>query len=246
MKTSERFSQNFRIKVFGPGWWFYMILTVILLFVLTLSCKDLDRPSRKLVILILSLLEYVVLRIYKYSLKGIRSNYNFYNELPCYLCNQSTILCIIGSVTESSFVMSYCVTAGFLGALFAVLLPDQYNRNQLFFSKQAFGFYGYHCLLMITCLSFYTLKIYDPDPSHALYVMVMIFLLACIAHVINYGLRKSGLHPQANYVYTYFPENIVFQKCYDLFPVHVLYMIPILLGFGAASFVMLAVMKLFA
>jgi len=245
MKTSKRLYQNSRIRVFGFGWWFYILLAAVLLVVLTILCSSMDRASRKLVIFILSLSEYIILRIYKYSLKNIRENYNFYNELPCYLCNQSTILCMIGALTESDFVMSYCVTAGFLGALLAVLMPDQYNQNQLFFSRQAFGFYGYHSLLMVTCLSFYTLKIYEPVPSHALGVMAMIFLLACIAHLINYVLRKSGLHPQANYVYTYFPENIVFQKCYDLFPVKVLYMIPIMLGFGAVSYVMLVVMKLF-
>ena len=167
---------------------------------------------------------------------------NWYNEWPCYLCNQSTLLCILAALIDHQGIMSYCVTVGTIGALLAVFMPDRYNRDQLLFSKQAFGFYGYHGLLIATCLSFYTTGVYEAKPVHALWDMGITFLLAVIAHVINLLLRKSGLNPKANYVYTCEPDNFIFEKLYRLVPIRLLYLIPVMLAFGMISFIALSVM----
>ncbi len=235
-------SKEFRITVFGAGWWFYVVLTGLGLFVLTVLGNGLPEQSRLRLILALSIIELVVLRIYKFSLKDIRSDYNYFNELPCYLCNQSTILCILAALTGSRHLMAFCIILGTLGAILAYVMPDSYNNDQLFYSKQAVGFYGYHGLLIITCLSFYTLKVYAPDPKDALWNMLLLFLLALIAHLINYTLRKSGLNPIANYVFTYDPDNIVFEKLYALFPVRLLYLLPIVPFSGLISLAILLIM----
>lgn len=239
------FDRQLRIRVFGGGWWFYMVLTVFLLIMLVVLCRSSELESRRKTVFILSVIELIVLRLYKFSLKDIRDDYNYFNELPCYLCNQSTLLCIAAAWYDNQILMSFCVTAGTLGALMAVLMPDRYNRDQLLFSKQAFGFYGYHGLLIITCLSFYFLGLYRPRLIDTLWVMWIIFFLACIAHVINIVFRKAGLNPVSNYVFTYDPVNEVLDRLYQLIPYRLLYLIPVLLIMTAISFVMLLIMKLF-
>ncbi len=236
-------SREFRITVFKAGWWFYVILTGLGLFLLTILGKQLpDREDRLRLILVLSIIELVILRLYKFSLKQIRSDYNYFNELPCYLCNQSTILCIIAALLDDRHLMAFCIIIGTFGAILAYVMPDSYNNDQLFYSKQAIGFYGYHGLLIISCLSFYTLQLYSPDLRDAFWNMFLIFFLATLAHLINYVLRKSGLNPQANYVFTYQPDNIILEKLYALLPIRLLYMLPIMPVFGILSWLLLLIM----
>ena len=63
------FSKEFRIRVFGAGWWFYVLLTGLGLFVLTVLGKRLPDPKDRLkLILVLSFIELIILRLYQFSL----------------------------------------------------------------------------------------------------------------------------------------------------------------------------------
>ena len=234
--------RDIRIRVFGAGWWFYMILMIVFLVLVTLTGRSLSVERKRLFLLGLSILEYLILRIYKFNLKDIREDYNYFNELPCYLCNQSTILCVVGAYILNPVIMSHCVSVGTLGAFLALTMPDRYNRDQLLFSRQAFGFYGYHALLVITCLAFYTTGLYDPKPADAIWPMVITFVLACTAHLINLFLRKTGLNPIANYVFTYDPDNPVFAMLYKRFPVSLFYLLPILPVIGLLSLILFTIL----
>ena len=237
------FPKDLKISVYGRGWWFYTILTILGLFILTIFGNRLpDVNSRLKLVLILSIIEYIVLRLYKFSLRNIRTDYNYFNELPCYLCNQSTILCIIAAYFNCKEIMVFVIIIGTLGALLAWFFPDSYNRDQPFYSIQALGFYGYHGLLIITCLSFYTLHIYKPDPKDCLWVMFMIFILAIIAHIINVILIKTKLNPRSNYVYTVKPEVAFLKKLWSFIPHQLIYLLPIMFIFGAFSFLLLLIM----
>lgn len=216
-----------RIKVFNMWWWFYVTLTVTVLALVTLLGRMLNVEARYRLVLILSVIELVILRIYKFSLKNIRSDYNYFNELPCYLCNQATLLCIIAAVTRSVSVMAYCVSIGTLGAILAFVMPDSYNRDQLVFSRQAYGFYGYHGLLIVTCMSFYTLNLYVPALRDCIWAGIYTIALAVMAHIINIIMVKTGLNQKSNYVFTMYPDNIIMQTLYDRFPIRLFYMLPI-------------------
>lgn len=231
----KHLTKDARIKVFNIWWWMYVVLTAIVLCALTVYGRTLDQQGRYNLVFYLSIAELIILRLYKYSLKGIRDDYNWYNEWPCYLCNQSTILCIIGAVIKDNSIMSYCVSVGTLGALLAFVMPDSYNRDQLVFSKQAYGFYGYHGLLIVTCLSFYTLGLYMPKVSDCLWPAIWTFVLAVIAHIVNYVLRKTGLNKKSNYVFTWYPDNVILQKMWKLLPVKLLYMLPVMPMFAVYS-----------
>lgn len=217
--------KDMRITVFSPGWWFYVILSILGLTAFTLACRNMPDHDRLQAIMILSIIEFIILIVYKLSLRYIRSNYNFFNELPFYLCNLSTILCIIASIDPKSYYMGYCVSCGFFGALLAFLMPDGPNRDQLFFNPQAFGFYGYHSLLIITSLSFYTLNLYEPNFSDIGIIVLMMFLLTLLAHIVNWILRKTGLNKDANYIFTYVPDNPVMSFLYRIIPVRFVYLL---------------------
>ena len=227
-----------RIKVFNIWWWLYVAMTVLMLIILALIGKKMSLDSRYRLVLILSVIELIILRLYKYSLKDIRDDYNYFNELPCYLCNQATILCIIRSVFRVTSFMAYCVSIGTLGAILAFVMPDSYNSDQLVFSKQAYGFYGYHGLLIVTCLSFYTLGLYHPVLKDCIWAGIYTFVLAVIAHVINVWLVKTGLNKKSNYVFTMYPDNFIMQKLYDLFPVRLFYLLPIRPAFTLYAFIL--------
>ncbi|MBR0462504.1 MAG: YwaF family protein [Erysipelotrichaceae bacterium] len=237
------FSKDAKIKVFNVWWWFYVALTVLVLIIVTVYGRSLEEASRFKLVLILSVIELIVLRLYKHSLKHIRDDYNYFNELPCYLCNQSTIMCIIAALNADRTIMAYCVAVGTLGALLAFLMPDSYNRDQAVFSAQAYGFYGYHGLLIVTCFSFYTLGLYQPRIIDCIWPAVWTFILAAIAHIINVILRKTGLNERSNYVFTYFPDNAILQKLYDRFPVKLLYMLPIAPVFALYSLILFLILS---
>ena len=237
--------REYRISVFSIGWWFYVIVTFVLLAAMTAYTSSFTDEKKYRFILIVSVIELIILRIYKFSLKDIRSDYNYFNELPCYLCNQSTLMCIVASIIHDVPIMAYCVAVGTLGAVLAYVMPDSYNQDQRFFSKQAFGFYGYHGLLIVTCLSFYTMGLYEPKISDCIWPAFYTFVLATIAHFLNLYLRKSGLNPRANYVFTIDPDNIILKKMYALLPVPLLYMLPVLPIFATYSAILFAILGMF-
>ena len=233
--------KDLHIKTYNACWFFVMALIVLLLIVVYLLGNKLSIDSRFNLVLILSIIEFIHLRIYKYSLRYINDDYNYFNELPCYLCNLSTIMCIIAAITRNNILMAYCFTSGTIGALLALFLPDPLFKDVRLISIRSFGFYGYHALLIITCLSFYLLGLYIPKPIDALWSMFITLLLTCLAHLVNSILRKTGLNKNANYVFTYVPGNSQMEKLYSIFKVKLLYLFPILLGIGAISFLMLLI-----
>ena len=237
--------RNARIKVFNSWWWLYVIATFAVLVAVTLIGRGMETEGRYRFMLILSIIELIVLRIYKFSLKNIRADYNYFNELPCYLCNQATLLCIAAALLKSQVLMSYCASIGTLGAVLAFVMPDSYNRDQPVFSSQAYGFYGYHGLLIVTCLSFYTLGLYQPRLTDCLWAGAITAILTIIAHLVNVWLRTNGLNKVANYVFTYTPDNFLLQKLYDRFPVRLFYLLPALPLLMLLALGLLAIMKAF-
>ena len=217
MKNNCFLNKDSHIRPFNPGWWLYFVLTVVFMFMLTIVANRYDRQTRLNIVFVLSVFETIVMRVYKRSLKTYRNDYNYFNELPCYLCNQSTLLCVLASYLDNSHIMAFCFVIGYIGELLAIFAPDSYNINQAFYSRQALGFYGYHCLLLVTCLSFYTLKLYNPNPKDTLWITILLFMLVALAHIINYLLRKSRLNEKSNYIFTFHPDNALLEKLYKLF-----------------------------
>ena len=235
--------KDLHIKAHNGSWFFVMTLIALFITIVTILANKLSIDGRFNFLLILSIFEFVYLRVYKYSLRFFHSGYDYYNELPCYLCNFSTIICIIAAITRNSVLMAYCFTAGAIGALLALVFPDPYYEGKPLLSIPTYGFYGYHALLLDTCLSFYLLGLYKPNPIDALWAMLITFGLSIIAHITNFILRKTGLNNRSNYVFTYKPGNAIMEKLYSIFKVKLLYLIPILLVIGFISYLVLLILS---
>lgn len=234
-----------RIYVFNFWWWLCVVVTALLLLTMTLVFKNYDVDTKFKVLLIFQIVEYVGLRAYKYCLIKIRKESVFFNELPCYLCNQATIMGIIACITKNTGIMSYCVTIGTFGSLLAYLMPDQYFIGQKFLSIPTYGFFGYHGLLIVSCLSFFTLGLYKPQLIDFYWGPLWMLILTFIDHIINVLLRKTNLCSTVNYSNTMEPENFILKKLYDKIPINFVYLLPLIPVFGVVSLAILSLLKIF-
>ncbi|MBR4471009.1 MAG: YwaF family protein [Erysipelotrichaceae bacterium] len=233
------FPKDLTVSLFNAGWWLHVILTVLGLFLFTLYGNHLPIEERLHYIFVTSVIEYIILRLYKFYLIRVRDDYPYFDNLPCFLCNQSTILCIIASLTNNTHLMSFCICVGSFGSILAFLFPDKIIQNQPFFGVQTLGFYGYHGLLIITCLSFYTLGLYRPVLTDGIWNTLLLFVHGVITHIVNVTLIKTGLDPIANYSFTIRPDNAFLEKLYHICPRQFFYILPVLLISAAISFVIL-------
>lgn len=236
------FPKDLRINTFNKGWWFYIGLTIVGLILFSAYGNTLPMEERRKLILITSILEFIFLRFYKHYMMRTHKDYNYFTDLPCYLCNQSTIMCIIAALTNNTHLMAFCIILGTGGSLLAFTFPDKCLVNQRFYSVQTFGFYFYHGLLIVTCLSFYTLGLYKPQLIDALWNALMILVSGIIDHILNVILVKTGLNPIANYDFTMYPDNAFLEKLYAFYPKPLLYLIPVVFICGLLSFVILLIL----
>ncbi len=236
------FPKDLKVSTFNKAWWFYIVLTIIGIIVFSVYGNSLVLEERFRLILIASIIEFIILRIYKLYLIYKRDDYFYFDNLPCFLCNQSTILCIIAAATRNSHIMAFCIIMGTAGSLLAFLFPDAMLVDQPFYSFQTFGFYFYHSLLIITCLSFYTLGLYRPDPIDALWNVVILFVLVLFDHFLNTILINKGLNPNANYNFTISPSNGFLKLMYRYIPRRFYYLLPCAFIVGLVSLILLLIM----
>ena len=236
------FPKDLRINTFNRGWWFYIGLTVLGLIVFSAYGNTLPMEERGKLILITSIFEFIFLRLYKHYMMRTHKDYNYFTDLPCYLCNQSTIFCIIAAWTNNTHLMAFCIVLGTFGSLLAFTFPDKCLVNQRFYSVQTFGFYFYHSLLIVTCLSFYTLGLYKPQLIDALWNAMIIMASGIFDHILNVILIKTGLNPIANYDFTMHPDNAFLDKLYAFCPKPFYYMIPVVFISALLSLVVLLIL----
>ncbi|MBP5279623.1 MAG: YwaF family protein [Erysipelotrichaceae bacterium] len=237
------FPKDLNVSTLNKAWWFYIVLTILGTLVFTAYGNTLSVDDRYRFVLITSILEFIFLRFYKFYLIHVREDYFYFDNLPCFLCNQSTILCIIAALTRNNHLMAFCIVMGTAGSLLAFFFPDPCIANQPFYSFQTFGFYAYHALLIVTCLSFWTLGLYKPDLTDALWNMLILFLLAFLDHWINVILIRTGLNPKANYNFTINPDNGFLKLLYKYFPVKLYYMLPCLPMIGLVTLLFVLIIR---
>ena len=239
-------NKNKKLKPFNIYWCLYVLVMIILIIVIAILGNKLDLKGKYALLLGLDIFLYVSLRVYKFSLKLCPGfEYNYFNELVCYLCSQSCLLCLLGTIFKNVSMMAYCTTVGMASAFMAVLMPEEYFENSKPLSIAALGFFGWHCLLIVACISFITLHIYTPELKDFIYGPLWTLCLAFISHLVNIFLRKTKIHPEANYTYTYFPENIILKKLYEKIPIPFVYLLPLIPAYALVSFVMIVIYRLF-
>ena len=219
---------------------------ILLVIVVALIGNKLDIKDRNTLLLGYSIFLYITLRIYKFCLRYCEGfEYNYWNELVCYICSQSSIMCLLGCIFKSQTIMAYCVTVGSVGALLALIMPEEYFENSKPFSLAAIGFFGWHSLLIVGCVSFFTLGLYTPELKDCLPATLWLLVLTMISHLTNIFLRKTKIFKEANYANTYIPENVIFTKLYKKIPIPFVYLLPLTPAFGLVSFIIIVILRLF-
>ncbi|MBQ6654095.1 MAG: YwaF family protein [Erysipelotrichaceae bacterium] len=240
--------KKIRITPFSIPWFGFIAYCVISLILMRLFVYPLPLEQRLRFQLILGIAGYVYLRIYKFALSTVKGyDYNYFNELPCYLCNLTAIIGIIGTVLNSRIIGVYCFSIGLAGALLAFMKPDPDFRDMELISIRALGFYGYHSLLVIFCLGFTVLGLCEPQPSDVFGVVGITLVLTLIGHLTNFTVRKLHLCDNANYIFTYDPgDNGILLFFYKLIPVRMLYLLPVALPVGGIYLIIYCIYRLFA
>lgn len=235
-----------KIKPFNIYWCMYILVMVLLIIGITLIGNKLDIKGKYTLLIGFDIFLYITLRIYKFCLRYCEGfEYNYYNELVCYTCSQSAIMCLLGCIFKSQTVMAYCVTIGSVGALLALIMPEEYFENSKPFSIAAIGFYGWHGLLVTACISFFTLGLYTPVLKDCIPATLWLLVLTMISHLTNIFLRKTKIFKEANYTYTYIPENPILIKLHKKIPIPFVYLLPLIPAFGLVSFIIIVILRLF-
>ena len=240
--------KKIRITPFSLPWFGWLILSALALILMRIFVLPLDLQIRLNVLLWIGIFSFVYLRIYKLGLRYLKGyDYNYFNELPCYLCNLSTFTCIYAALTGSHIFAVYSYSVGFAGALLAFLAPDPSFRDIELFSWKSFGFFGYHSLLIVNCLGFAVLDICCPQLADVFGVVGITLALMLLAHGVNFTVRKLKLCEEANYVFTYDPgDNGILVFFHKRIPVPAVYLLPLAGPFALIYLIMYAVYQLFA
>ena len=125
--------------------------------------------------------------------------------------------------------MSFCFFLGPLGALMALVMPPNGFDGYSLFLPRMLGFYGTHFMIIIEGLALAVFGLYRPrfrDIPRAL--LAAIAITFCI-FLFNLLLRRSSLHPKANYFFSVETEgNVLLELFYGWFPFPFLYLLPCL------------------
>ena len=237
-------NKKLRIDPFTWGWWLYLGITVLLIVLMTIFLKNKPRSVRLTFMFWYSVFQLAYLMVYKYSLRYYRYNFSMWNELPLYLCNLSSIISIIASGFDIHFLQSYCLTLGTAGALLAFLMPDGPNVNLPFFSLNTLGFYGYHAILLATCIGYFTTGLCVPEFREIPLILLTILGCLLLAHIVNTILRKTGILPTANYIFTYRADNPVLGASYKLLPHRFIYLLPLFIPGSVLVALMIGLFRL--
>ncbi len=153
--------------------------------------------------------------------------FNWWGELPLQLCNINMILLPIAVWKKSRPLCCFCFFLGPLGAMMALVMPGNGFDGYSLLLPRMLGYYGTHFMIVIEGLALVTFGIFRPRLRDLPRAILTALLIAFAAFCINLLLRRSGLHPKANYFFSVETEgNFLLELFYQWIPVPFLYLIP--------------------
>ena len=231
------------------GFWYFapmnaLYLTVFALFILLLVVASLivrrcSEKTRRTVLATACLLTIALFFFYKYSLSidadyhvitADKGGFNWWGELPLYLCNINMIIIPIAVWRKSRPLMSFSFFLAPLGALMALLMPGNGFSGYSLLLPRMIGFFGTHFMIFIEGLALATFGLYRPRFSDLPKMVLTLMAVAAGVFLFNIVLRRTGLHEKANYFYIMETEgNPVLDIFHSWIPLPFLYMLPSLL-----------------
>ena len=191
------------ISFLSPAWWGVMLLGVIAIILNYEFTKHKTREQKLNFLFWLSIASIVFLTVYKIWLfidKGYDAE--FFNELPINLCNLSLFFSCYAAKKDSKKAqafMFYCCT---LGAIMALCMPCDGFYDVPVYLLRCIGYWGFHILVLIICISYVAIGVYRPKIRDILPSCIILLIVVAFAHGCNVLLR-STVYSEANYCFTY-------------------------------------------
>ena len=209
---------------------------IVLLIAVSLALRERSEKTKGSVLVtacLLTLAGFVVYKIFlsrDSSYNEITANmggFNWWGEFPLQLCNINMLLIPVAVLKKSRPVMSFCFFVGPLGALMALIMPGNGFDGYSLLLPRMLGYYGTHFMVLIEGLALGTFGLYRPRlrdmPGTALTILAISFAV----FLINLLLRRTGLHPKANYFFSVETEgNFLLELFHSWVPFPFLYLLP--------------------
>ena len=209
---------------------------LLLLVLASVLLRGRSERTKSMVLIAACVVTLIGFAVYKYFL-SIDSDYNvitagmggfnWWGELPLQLCNINMLLIPIAVVKKNRPLMCFSFFLGPLGALMALLMPGNGFDGYPLLLPRMLGYYGTHFMIVIEGLALASFGLFRPKfrdlPKAALAVLVIAFVI----FLFNLLLRRTGLHPKANYFYSVETEgNFLLELFHRWLPFPFLYLIP--------------------
>lgn len=167
-------------------------------------------------------------------------SFNWFNELPLQLCNINMFIIPIALLTRRRSLLGFAFFVAPLGALMALVFPEQAFSGYSVLLPRIAGFYLTHMLIFVCGVSLSVLGFYKPNYKDFVGITTAFFLLSLSAHVINTLLRVTGVCPFANYFFTYGSDVSILKLFWSWIPKPFFYELPsLLILFSYMAFVSL-------
>ena len=244
------------MRPFGPLFFAIFAVFVLLLAAAGHLLREKSERTKALVIASACWVTLLGFIAYKYALytdaefdalTAGMGGFNWWGELPLQLCNINLLLIPIAVLTKKRPLLGFCFFVGPIGALMALVLPSTGFDGYSLFLPRMMGYYGTHYVILFAALAVGTFGLYRPRMRDLPLTAATLFLIALLVFGFNLLLRRTGLHPGANYFFSVETEgNPLLELFYRWIPVPFLYLLPsiviltayagiITLGFSAAE-----------
>ena len=231
------------MKPFSPLFFAVFAAFILLLTVASLLLRGKSERMKSIVLICACFVTLIGFVIYKYFL-SIDSEYNvitagmggfnWWGELPLQLCNINMLLIPIAVWKKSRPLACFGFFLGPLGALMALIMPGNGFDGYSLLLPRMLGYYGTHFMVIIEGWALVTFGLFRPKLRDLPRAVLAALLVAFCVFLINLLLRRSGLHPKANYFFSVETEgNFLLEIFHNWIPVPFLYLMPSILILGA-------------
>ena len=227
------------IRPFNTVFMIVFAFSLLILVIASLLLKGKSEKTRQTVLVSACVLTLIGYFVYKYNLSLDKDfneitasigGFNWWGELPLQLCNINMILIPVAVLKKSRPLMSFCFFLGPLGALMALVMPGLGFDGYSLLLPRMLGYFGTHFMILIEGLAIVTFGFYRPKFRDLPLTVLAALLISFCVFLFNLLLRRTQLHPHANYFFSVETEgNFLLEIFHGWIPVAYLYLIPCIL-----------------
>lgn len=244
--------ENFLIMEPGSTAFFMMLAqTAVTVFIVYRIMKDKTKRQKQVFLSVFYAVNLLIFFLYKYALSvdpeypGIMGidKFCWLDELPLHICNIVLLLMTFVPFSDRRYLLADAYIFSILGGTVAVLLPVDGFTGCSALLPRVMGYYFTHMMVLSAAPLLRLLGFYEPSHRDIPKALGFESVLFVLTFCINIVLRKTGLDPIANYFYSVSPPVAFFQPLYDLIPVPLLYLAPVVAAIFPLSAVIMLVDK---